>query len=158
MILMKTLMVVDPRMCTECKDCITACKNEHGISRAKKTSTVPIFCMQCHPDKAPCARICPTNAIKEEDGTLIVDEDACILCRLCMIACPVGMMVIDKEKKSTQKCTLCIEKDRIIPACVEACKDNVLKIFSIEDLEDLKDDTTFADVLEQAMKVYQDKI
>jgi Fe-S-cluster-containing hydrogenase component 2 len=114
--------------------------------------------MQCHPDKAPCARICPTNAIREEDGTLFVDEDACILCRLCMIACPVGMMVIDTEKKSIQKCTLCMEKDRIIPACVEACKDNVLKIFSIEDLEDLKNDTTFADVLEQAMKVYQDKI
>jgi anaerobic carbon-monoxide dehydrogenase iron sulfur subunit len=155
---MKTLMVVDPRMCTECKDCIIACRNEHGVSRAKKTSTVPIFCMHCHPDKAPCARICPTNAIREEDGTLFVDEDACILCRLCMIACPVGMMVIDSEKKSIQKCTLCMEKDRILPACVEACKDNVLKIFSIEDLEDLKDDTTFADVLEQAMNAYQDKI
>jgi anaerobic carbon-monoxide dehydrogenase iron sulfur subunit len=51
-----------------------------------------------------------------------------------------------------------METDRIIPACVEACKDNVLKIFSIEDLEDLKNDTTFADVLEQAMKAYQDKI
>jgi len=51
-----------------------------------------------------------------------------------------------------------MEKDRILPACVEACKDNVLKIFSIEDLEDLKDDTTFADVLEQAMNLYKDKI
>jgi len=156
---MKTLMVVDPRMCTECKDCVTACKEEHGVPRVKKTSTVPIFCMHCHPDKAPCARICPTNAIKEEDGVLMVDEDACILCRLCMISCPVGMMVMDLEKKSTQKCTLCLEKeDRILPACVEACKDNVLKIFSIEDLEDLKDDTTYADIIEEAMKIYQEKI
>jgi len=75
-----------------------------------------------------------------------------------MIACPVGMMVIDQDKKSTQKCTLCLEKDRILPACVEACKDNVLKVFSVEDLEDLKDDTTFADILEEAMKIYQEKI
>jgi len=155
---MKTLMVVDPRMCTECQDCINACKNEHGISRAKKTSTVPIFCLQCHPEKAPCARICPTGAISEEDGTLVVNKDACILCRLCMIACPVGMLVIDKDKKCVQKCTLCLDSDRIIPACVEACKDNVLKIFSIEDLEDLKKDITFADVLEEAMKAYQEKI
>jgi Fe-S-cluster-containing hydrogenase component 2 len=155
---MKTLMVIDPRMCTECRECINACKKEHGISRAKKTSTLPIFCLQCHPDKAPCARICPTGAIREDDGTLIVDEDACILCRLCMIACPVGMLVMDDDKKSMQKCTLCLDSDRIIPACVEACKDNVLKVFSIEDLEDLKKDVTFADVLEEAMKLYQDRI
>ena len=155
---MKTLMVIDPRMCTECQECINACKKEHGISRAKKTSTLPIFCLQCHPEKAPCARICPTGAIKEEDGTLIIDDDACLLCRLCMIACPVGMLVVDDEKKSMQKCTLCLDSDRIIPACVEACKDNVLKIFSIEDLEDLKKDISFADVLEEAMKLYQDRI
>jgi Fe-S-cluster-containing hydrogenase component 2 len=153
---MKTLMVIDPRMCTECQECINACKKEHGISRAKKTSTIPIFCLHCHPEKAPCARICPTGAIKEEDGTLVVDENACILCRLCMIACPVGMLLIDNEKKSMQKCTLCMDSDRIIPACVEACKDNVLKIFSIEELNDLKKDITFADVLEEAMKLYQD--
>lgn len=155
---MKTLMVVDPRMCTECQECINACRKEHGLARAKKTSNLPIFCLQCHPDKAPCARICPTGAIKEEDGTLMVDENACILCRLCMIACPVGMLVIDSEKKSMQKCTLCLDSDRIIPACVEACKDNVLKIFSIEDLEELRKDISFADVLEEAMKAYQDSI
>ena len=133
---MKTLMVIDPRMCTECQECINACKNEHGISRVKKTKTLPIFCLHCHPEKAPCARICPTNAIKEEDGTLVVDENTCILCRLCMIACPLGMLLIDDEKKSMQKCTLCMDSDRIIPACVEACKDNVLKIFSIEELNE----------------------
>ncbi len=155
---MKTLMVIDPRMCTECQECINACKKEHGISRAKKTSTLPIFCLQCHPEKAPCARICPTGAIKEDGGTLIVDETACILCRLCMIACPVGMLVMDTENKTMQKCTLCLDSDRIIPACVEACKDNVLKLFSIEDLEDLKKDISFADVLEEAMKLYQDRI
>ena len=89
---MKTLMVIDPQRCSECEDCINACKQVHGVARTKKTSTVPVFCLQCHPDKAPCARICPTGAIQEEDGTLIVDEDICILCRLCMIACPVGML------------------------------------------------------------------
>lgn len=155
---MKTLMVVDPRMCTECKDCITACRKEHGVARAKKTSTVPVFCLHCHPDKAPCRRICPTNAIKEKDGTLIIDEEACILCKLCMVACPVGMVVVDDEKKSAQKCTLCMETDNILPACVEACKDNVLKIFSIEDLEDLKKDISYAEIIEEAMKAYNDKI
>ena len=128
------------------------------MARAKKSSSIPVFCLQCHPDKAPCARICPTGAIKEENGSLKVDEESCILCRLCMIACPIGILVIDEEKKSAQKCTLCMDADTILPACVEACKDNVLKIFSLEDLEDLKTDSEFTDVLEEALKVYKTKI
>lgn len=149
---MKTLMVVDPRMCSECKDCITACEKEHGTARAKKSSTIPIFCLQCHPDKAPCARICPTGAIREENGSLKVEEDACILCRLCLIACPIGIIAIDEEKKSAQKCTLCMETDGILPACVEACKDNVLKVFSIKELEELKKDISFAEILSETLK------
>jgi anaerobic carbon-monoxide dehydrogenase iron sulfur subunit len=156
---MKTLMVIDPRRCSECQDCINACIKTHGVARTKKTSTVPVFCLQCHPDKAPCARICPTGAIREDDGTLIVDEESCIMCRLCMIACPVGMLVIDDEKKAVQKCTLCLDaEDQILPACVEACKDNVLKIFSVEDLEELKKDLSYTEVLNEAMKAYQDKL
>jgi anaerobic carbon-monoxide dehydrogenase iron sulfur subunit len=155
---MKTLMVVDPRMCSECKDCITACEKEHGTARAKKSSSIPIFCLQCHPDKAPCARICPTGAIREENGTLKVDDDACILCRLCMIACPIGIIAIDEDKKAAQKCTLCMETDGILPACVEACKDNVLKVFSIQELEELKKDVSFAEILEETLKSCQDKL
>ncbi len=155
---MKTLMVVDPRRCSECQDCINACQKTHGVARVKKSSTVPVFCMQCHPDKAPCARICPTGAIREDEGTLMVDEDACILCRLCMIACPVGMMVVDEDHKCVQKCSLCLDAEGVIPACVDACKDNVLKIFSVEDLEELKKDLSFTEVLNEAMKAYQDKV
>lgn len=154
---MKTLMVMDPRMCTECQDCINACKKEHGVSRAKKSSTIPVFCLQCHPDKAPCARICPTGAIKEKNGSLMVDDNSCILCRLCLIACPVGMVVVDDEKKSMQKCTLCMDSDCIIPACVDACKDNVLKVFSIEELEELKENVQYSDVLDEVMRDYQNK-
>lgn len=153
---MKTLMVVDPQMCTECMDCITACKKEHGIARAKKAGTLPIFCLHCHPEKAPCRSICPTGAIKEKNGTLVIDEESCIVCRLCMVACPVGMVVIDADKKSAQKCTLCMDCDRIIPACVEACKDNALKVFSLEDLEALKKDVSYLEVLKKTMKTFKE--
>ncbi len=72
-----------------------------------------------------------------------------------MIACPVGMLVTDEDKKSVQKCTLCLDSDKIIPACVDACKDNVLKVFSIEELEELKKDIKFTEILEEAMKSYK---
>lgn len=150
-------MVTDPQMCTECESCINACKKEHGVARAKKTATIPVFCMHCHPDKAPCRRICPAGAIENIDGTLKVNEDNCILCKLCIIACPIGILAIDEDKKSTAKCTLCIESDNIIPACVEACQDNVLNVFSIEDLQDLKDNESIFEDLEDVLKNFKSK-
>jgi len=152
---MKTLMVTNSKMCTECEACINACKKEYGIARARKTETIPLFCMHCHPDKAPCAKICPSGAIENREGILKINEANCILCKLCMIACPIGIIAIDHEKKSAQKCTLCLESDNIIPVCVEACKDNVLNIFSIEDLQELKNDDNLISDLEEAIKTFK---
>lgn len=75
-----------------------------------------------------------------------------------MIACPIGIIAIDEEKKTAQKCTLCMETDEILPACVEACKDNVLKVFSIKELEELKKDVSFAEILEETLKSCQNKL
>ncbi len=152
---MKMLMVLDPARCSGCDDCINACRNTHGTARAKKGNKMPVFCLHCHPEKAPCARICPVGAIREVDGALVIDEDACILCKLCMVACPVGMIVMDPEKRSAEKCTLCMDADCIIPACVDACKENVLKLISVDDLAELKDRLEFSDILEEAMKFYR---
>ena len=151
---MKTLMVTDSQMCSECEDCINACEKEHGTARVIKSATIPIFCMHCHPDKAPCLKICPAAAFDEFDGILKVNEKDCIMCRLCLIACPIGLIVFDKEENSAEKCTLCLESDRIIPACVESCKDNALKLFSIEELHKLKNDTDIALHLEEAIKTF----
>ncbi len=152
---MKMLMVLDPARCSGCDDCINACRNTHGTARAKKGNKMPVFCLQCHPEKAPCARICPVGAIREVDGALVISEDACILCKLCMVACPVGMIVMDPEKRSAEKCTLCMDADCIIPACVDACKENVLKLISVDDLAELNDRLEFSDILEEAMKFYR---
>ena len=154
---MKTLMVINPQICVECQECIIACKKEFGVARAKKIKNMPVFCLQCHPEKAHCAKICPTGAIKEQNNTLVVDEDSCLLCRLCMIACPVGMLVTDESKKSVQKCSLCLDSDKNIPVCVDDCKENVSKVFSIEELEEVKNDLKFAEVLAEAMKAYKNK-
>lgn len=152
------LMVIDPARCSGCDDCINACKKTHGVARVRKDDRMPVFCLQCHPEKAPCARICPVGAIREVDGALVIDEDACILCKLCMVACPAGMIVLDSEKKSAEKCTLCMDADCLLPACVDACKENVLKLVSVDDLAELRDHMEFSEVLEEAMKIYRGKV
>lgn len=152
------LMVIDPARCSGCDDCINACKKTHGVARVRKADRMPVFCLQCHPEKAPCSRICPVGAIREVDGALVIDEDACILCKLCMVACPAGMIVLDSEKKSAEKCTLCMDADCLLPACVDACKENVLKLVSVDDIADLRDRMEFSEVLEEAMKIYRGKV
>jgi len=158
---MKTIIVTNPQMCSECESCINACKKVYGIPRARKTDTFPIFCMHCHPDKASCYRICPVGAIETidgEDGEVFkVNEEKCILCKLCMMDCPIGIVAINKKKMSAEKCTLCLESDNIIPACVEACKDNVLNVLSIEDLQELEDTESLTEKLQETIKNFKYK-
>ncbi|AEH06722.1 4Fe-4S dicluster domain-containing protein [Methanothermococcus okinawensis] len=130
------LIVLDPSKCTGCNDCINKCKEIHGISRVKKAGNIPIFCMQC--ENAPCMNICPVNAIYLKENIPIVNKERCIGCGMCEIACPIGAIFI--EEKVAHKCTLCLDTDRITPACVEACKDNALKLICDECLDMIKDD------------------
>src|SRR5437667_166032 len=62
----------------------------------------PVLCNQC--DEAPCARICPTNALfKRRDGIVDLHSDACIGCRACMVACPYDQLFIDPNTHTAEK-------------------------------------------------------
>ena len=46
------------------------------------------YCDQC----GFCASICPSEAIREENGVYLVDEDRCICCTACVEECPKKVM------------------------------------------------------------------
>ena len=94
---------------------------------------VPVFCLHCSPDRAPCLTVCPEDAIEEVDGAIIINEDDCIGCGLCRNACPVGAIHIN-ESGIAKKCNLCIDQEK--PRCVLACPTEALKM----DSEDLLSD------------------
>ena len=96
---------------------------------AAQTVHFPKSCLHC--GDAPCVTVCPTGASykRQEDGIVLVNEDACIGCGLCAWACPYGARELDKAEGVMKKCTLCVdriyngnmpEEDRE-PACVRTC-------------------------------------
>ena len=62
---------------------------------------------------------CPVNAIDVDaaSGAKIVLDEACVGCKLCVIACPFGTIFFDKAQDSATKCDLCAGD----PACAHAC-------------------------------------
>jgi Fe-S-cluster-containing dehydrogenase component len=96
-------MVIEQKRCIGCNACVLACKAEHFlppdilwnrilISETGKYPTVNklIYSIRCNHCADPkCVDVCPTGATRQrEDGIVIVDEDECVGCRYCMIACP----------------------------------------------------------------------
>ncbi|MEM3404640.1 MAG: 4Fe-4S dicluster domain-containing protein [Nitrososphaeria archaeon] len=98
-------MVIDLKKCTGCRTCVISCKvengtqpgvfwnrvgiKEEGVFPNVRRIPVPVACQHC--EDPPCVKVCPSKAsIRREDGIVIIDEDKCIGCRYCMMACPYG--------------------------------------------------------------------
>jgi phenylacetyl-CoA:acceptor oxidoreductase subunit 1 len=95
-------MVINLIKCTRCHACIAACRIEHFLPMGmnwprliawetdvpgEELTTIPVRCNQCK--DAPCVEVCPAEATKKRpDGIVYVDNDICVGCRYCIIACP----------------------------------------------------------------------
>jgi formate dehydrogenase iron-sulfur subunit len=77
-----------------------------------------------HCENAPCASVCPTQAIvKRPTGTVVIRENLCIGCQSCRDACPFDVPQYSKARNKTYKCTGCFDRVEagLKPACVAAC-------------------------------------
>ncbi len=176
--LRRWVMVVDLRKCDGCTSlgvppqCTQACnwsrfvpeeqqwievyETRAGHLEGDGSHFLPAPCMQCQ--NAPCVNVCPVGAsFHSPEGVVLIDQERCIGCRLCMAACPYDRRFfnwgepvqppqvraapynvrtqIPAMKGTVMKCDFCTDRASAggLPVCVEACPRGALYFGDLEE-------------------------
>ena len=80
---------------------------------------VALACRHC--EEPMCGAACISGALTKntETGRCEYNEEQCVGCWSCLMACPFGSIRRHPVKEKIIKCDLCAGRD--MPACVEAC-------------------------------------
>jgi len=168
-------MVIDLRRCDGCQSvglppqCTAACIEGHfgpepmewiqvfeGDLPGGGTQFIPTPCQQCQ--NPPCVNVCPVAAtFSTPEGTVLIDQERCIGCRICMAACPYdrrffnwGKAPVPPEslmadysaehqvptrRGTVMKCDFCPDmmRDGVLPYCVQACPNNAIYYGDLEE-------------------------
>lgn len=168
-------MIIDLRKCDGCQSegtppqCTTACIEGHFAPEPMQwievyehelpgggTQFIPTPCQQCQ--NAPCVNVCPVAAtFSTPEGTVLIDQDRCIGCRICMAACPYDRRFfnwgdppvppealladydvehqIPARKGTVMKCDFCPDMVRAgtLPYCVQGCPHGAIYYGDLED-------------------------
>ena len=148
--------IIDLRRCDGCGKCTTGCQEMHHLpddqawikvyevtDASGGSYSMPVLCQMC--ERAPCVQVCPVGATYHEaDGVVLIDQNVCIGCRMCMAACPYGVRVfnwrppetvppgaastsplftVPQRQGTVGKCDNCAHalREGKFPACVTSC-------------------------------------
>jgi len=159
-------VLVDITKCINCESCVVACRLYNGLEKSPiesdshdeiltaqrwtvvqnrhvKKNGAPIrrfVKRQCfHCLEPACASACFTKAMqKTPEGPVVYNEDICVGCRYCMIACPFGVLKFEWNKPFPRvlKCQMCLSRiaGNQMPACVSVCPTGALTFGDRDDL------------------------
>lgn len=145
---MEKVIQVDIEKCVGCRTCEVVCslkktgrvypsrariKVVRFEKRGEFHNYVPMVCQQC--STPLCMDACPLNAISKDSktGAMIINKEACVGCRVCTVACPIGGVSLDPVENVAFKCDLC-DGD---PECVKYCEPQAIS-YVPKDKLDLK--------------------
>ncbi len=165
-------MVIDLNTCVGCNACMAACalENQTPVWANKWRTYVhdkeigtgddvhrrffPRLCNHC--DNPPCMSVCPTGATyKLDNGIVLVDDERCMGCQACAMACPYGARYgitysdieageeffgsdAQRDRPTMDKCSFCAHRvaQGLKPACVETCVGSSRMFGDLDDPED----------------------
>ncbi len=168
-------MIIDLRYCDGCQSqgtpprCTTACIEGHYVPSPMEwievyegelvgggTQFIPAPCQQCQ--NPPCVNVCPVGAtFSSPEGTVLIDQERCIGCRICMAACPYDRRFfnwgeppvppealladynpdhqIPARRGTVMKCDFCPDMVRAgtLPFCVQGCPNDAIWYGDLEE-------------------------
>jgi len=168
-------MVIDLRYCDGCQSvgkppqCTEACIQGHFAPQPMEwiqvyeaplqgagTQFIPTPCQQCQ--NAPCVNVCPVGAtFSTPEGVVLIDQQRCIGCRLCMEACPYDRRFFNwgdapippeatfmeydpmhqspAQKGTVMKCDFCPDMARAgkLPYCAQGCPNHAIYYGDLEE-------------------------
>ncbi len=168
-------MIIDLRRCDGCQSqdtppqCTLACIEGHLAPEPMEwieiyeaelagggSQFIPTPCQQCQ--NAPCVSVCPVSAtFSTPEGPVLIDQDRCIGCRMCMAACPYDRRFFNwgeppvppealladysvehqapAKKGTVMKCDFCPEMARAgtLPFCVQGCPNDAIYYGDLEE-------------------------
>lgn len=163
---MNRFIAANPSNCIGCRTCEIACVLAHsdgaGVEalapdRFKprlhmvKTATTSTAVMCHHCEDAPCVNTCPSHAIVYRQNSVQIEQERCLGCKSCVLACPFGAMEVVTVpahkrfagvtlnlgvKAQAHKCDLCVDHPGG-PACVSVCPTNALVLMDGNAVDDI---------------------
>ncbi|MEE9473063.1 MAG: 4Fe-4S dicluster domain-containing protein [Acidimicrobiia bacterium] len=169
------VMIIDMRFCDGCQSqgtapqCTLGCIEGHLAPEPMEwiqvfedelpgngTRFLPVPCQHCQ--NPPCVNVCPVGAtFSTPEGLVLIDQDRCIGCRICMAACPYDRryfnwgdppvppeallaeydveLQVPAVKGTVMKCDLCPDMIRAntLPYCVQACPNDAIYYGDLEE-------------------------
>lgn len=104
--------------------------NMKGIEESVRMEFEQVFMMYLpriceHCINPACVSSCPSGAMykREEDGIVLVDQNACRSWRFCVSSCPYKKVYFNWQTNKAEKCTLCFPRiEQGLPTiCSETC-------------------------------------
>lgn len=129
--------------CVGCHACEVACKQQHDLPPGADLIRIlekiprfePLYCRHCV--RPPCLEACPTQAIFQEKGAVLLDPQKCIGCKACIEACPFNAMGFDLHREVAVKCDMCL-KERVLqgekPACATVCPARCIEFRGLKEM------------------------
>jgi molybdopterin-containing oxidoreductase family iron-sulfur binding subunit len=168
-------MIIDLRSCDGCQSigqpprCTAACIEGHFAPDPMEwievyesdlpgggTQFIPTPCQHCQ--NPPCVNVCPVGAtFSTPEGTVLIDQERCIGCRICMAACPYDRRFfnwgdapippeslladyspehqVPAKKGTVMKCDFCPDMARTgtLPYCIQGCPQRAIYYGDLEE-------------------------